>query len=111
MVKGYQNNRVYTLWVTDYTRNPQAATVSYNWCPRVLANMLIPFELWDAASSMGPALNAGQYYYIENARMKISPSGYVEGKVVQTKITQLSAHDAGKNNHLKALLESVPPSN
>jgi hypothetical protein len=97
---------VYTLYVTDYTRNEQAMALQSNWCHPSLSEFVLQFEMWDAAAHIAESMRPGQYYSINNARMKINPSGYLEGKVAENKIVQLSEDDTG-NMHLQALLAYV----
>jgi hypothetical protein len=98
---------VYTLFVTDYTRNEQVPLVQGNWCPSSLSEYILQLEMWDAAAEAAANMRPGHYYLIKNARMKINPAGYLEGKVAQSKITELDEADAETNVHLKSLLECV----
>jgi hypothetical protein len=97
--------RVYTLFVTDYTRNEQTPLVQGNWCSSFLAEYVLQLEMWDAAAEEAQNMRPGHYYLIKNARMRISTAGYLEGKVAQAKITELEEADAERNIHLKSLLE------
>lgn len=96
---------VYTLFVTDYTRNEQMPAVQGSWCPSFLSEYVLQLEMWDAAAEAARNMRPGQYYLIKNARMKISTLGYLEGKVAQGKITELEEADAETSIHLKSLLE------
>lgn len=96
---------VYTLFVTDYTRNGQIPLVRDNWCSPLLAEYVLRLEMWDAAAEAAQSMRPGRYYLIKNARMKINTAGYLEGKVAQAKITPLKETDAETNIHLKSLLE------
>ena len=96
---------MYTLFVTDYTRNEQIPIVQGNWCSSSLAEYVLQLEMWDAAAEAAQNMRPGQYYHIKNARMRINTAGYLEGKVAQAKITELKAADAETNIHLKSMLE------
>ncbi|KAF9475059.1 hypothetical protein BDN70DRAFT_996679 [Pholiota conissans] len=97
-------NNVYTIYVTDYTRNEQAIVIQTNWCHPSLSEFVVQFEMWDEAAEIAKDMHPGQYYLISNARMRINTSGYLEGKVVENKMTKLSEDDLW-NVPLKALLE------
>ena len=75
--------------------------------PASLSDYVLHFEMWEAAARIARDMKAGQYYHIVNARMRISPNGSLEAKVVQDKITLLQESDADRNSHLKGLLEYV----
>jgi hypothetical protein len=98
-------NTVYTLFVTDYTRNEQIPVFQASWCSSFLSEYLLKLEMWDAAAEAAQNMRPGQYYLIKNARMRISTGGFLEGKVAQAKITKLKEVDAETNIHLKSLLE------
>ncbi|KAF8969864.1 hypothetical protein BDZ97DRAFT_1793052 [Flammula alnicola] len=107
VLNGFRNNNsnmVYTLYVTDYTRNDQMTAVQANWCPASLSELVLQLEMWDTAAEIAQNMRPGQFYFIKNARMKHNSSGYLEGKVAQDKIARL-AEDDTTNVHLKALLE------
>ncbi|CAA7271520.1 unnamed protein product [Cyclocybe aegerita] len=100
-----QSALTYTLYVTDYTRNEEMRGVQSNWCPSSLSDYVLQLEMWDAAAVRAQKMRPGQYYYIENARMRINTAGYPEGKVAQDKIYLLEEEDSVKNSNLRALLE------
>jgi hypothetical protein len=99
------NNEVYSLYVTDYTRNDLITPVQADWCPPELNDHVLKMEMWDAASKIGTTMEPGTYYAMSNARMRFSRGGYLEAKMVLPKITRLSEEDAGRIPHLKELLE------
>ncbi|KAJ3513748.1 hypothetical protein NLJ89_g2773 [Agrocybe chaxingu] len=109
VLKGYPTNThsalTYTLYVTDYTRNAEMRGVQSNWCPSSLSDYVLQLEMWDAAAVRAQKMRPGQYYYIENARMRTNTAGYPEGKVAQDKIHLLEEDDSANNAHLRALLE------
>lgn len=72
-------NGVYSLYVTDYTRNPLTFRVEASWCPPQLADKILKVELWNAAAEKGPEMNAGEFYNINNIRVKFSAGGSLEG--------------------------------
>ena len=83
------------------------AGVQSNWCPTSLSEFVLQMEMWDDAAEIARTMREGQYYLIKNARMRANPNGYLEGKVVESKIIQLEEADAEMNIHLQSLLESV----
>ncbi|PPQ86888.1 hypothetical protein CVT25_012607 [Psilocybe cyanescens] len=94
----------HSLFVTDYTPSPGSGSSSKSW-PASLNEYVMQFELWDEAARVAEVImKPGEYYKINNARMKINNSGYMEGKVKEGKITQLEEDDAESDTHLKALL-------
>lgn len=52
--------------------------VEADWCPLQLADRVLKIELFNAAAEKGPQMNAGEFYNIKNARMKVSAGGYLE---------------------------------
>ncbi|TFK42385.1 hypothetical protein BDQ12DRAFT_676116 [Crucibulum laeve] len=105
VLHGWQNdNGVYTLYVTDYTKNAEISSTHSGWCLPALSDYVLKMEMWDDASKMGLNMRTGEYYHINNARMVRSKGGYMEAKVTQTKIRQLQDDDTD-DMHLTALLE------
>lgn len=96
------DNNVYSVYVTDYTRHPAATPVQSAWCPKKLSDYVLKIEMWDAAAAKARTMATGEYYYIKNARMRLSRGGHVEGKVVEDKIFQL---ENKQDSFLGALLE------
>ena len=94
---------VYSLFVTDYTANSALYPVQADWAPSDLTDSILKIEMWDNAASMGPTMVQGHYYSMKNVRAKVNPAGYLEAKIVETKISHMGE---GENDmHLKALLE------
>ena len=60
---------------------------------------------------MGPSMRPGDFYQIDNVRMKPNHHNLLEGKVQQNKIYRLEPQAASEHPHLKALLEFVSCSN
>lgn len=83
------------------------AGVQSNWCPTSLSEFVLQMEMWDDAAEIARRMKEGEYYLIKNARMRANPSGYLEGKVAQSKIFQLEETDVETNIHLRSLLEYV----
>ena len=103
---------MYSVYVTDYTQNERTAPVEYKWCPPALSNCVLLIEMWDDAYQMGPSMRPGEFYQIENVRMKANnKTSYLEAKIKQKKIYRLEPRAAPVNLHLEALLESVSSSN
>ena len=93
--------------MTDYTHNHQVAGVQSSWCPTSLSDLVLQMEMWDEAAEVARTMREGEYYLIKNARMRANFNGYLEGKVVESKIVQLEETDVETNVHLRSLLESV----
>lgn len=106
---GFQNdNRTYSLYVTDYTQNDGLAVCASDWClPGLQDRRVLQIEMWDAAQAIGPTMEVGEFYSMKNARMRISGGGYLEAKICEDKIQHLSPDAAEYNVHLKNLTESV----
>lgn len=84
MLYGHENtNGVYSLYVTDYTQNPDMVPVERDWCPPLLADRVLKLELFHEAAPKGPELKAGEFYSIGNCRMKRSAGGYLEATFSQ----------------------------
>jgi hypothetical protein len=75
--------------VTDYTKNIQIKPCQAKWCPPGLNDYVVRFDLWDAAASFSQSLVSGTYWSVRNARFKHNHDGYVEGKIVEKKISKL----------------------
>lgn len=104
VLNGFENeNEVYTLYVTDYTKNAQAAICQAPWCPIGLNDRVLLFNLWGAAAALGKTFKPNTFWSVRNARMVCSTNGFVEGKLVETKFSQLDCDD--DYPHLQALLE------
>ncbi|KAH9901443.1 hypothetical protein C8Q73DRAFT_677845 [Cubamyces lactineus] len=91
ILHGLRNeNGVYTVFVTDYTRNPNVSPTQGEWCPVRIAPYVLRIEMWDSSAEVGPTMQMGEYYSIRNLRTKISSGGYLEGKMQEgDKITKL----------------------
>ena len=90
MLQGFKNdNGVYSLYVTDFTKN-KGLLITDKWPGR--KDMVLKIEMWDAAASRGPSLKNRGYYLLENCRM-LDQEGYLQGKIVEPKIRELSKED------------------
>ncbi|KAF7980156.1 hypothetical protein HWV62_39613 [Athelia sp. TMB] len=107
ILKGYLNdNGVYSVYVTDYTRNPATAPVQAEWCPPELGDCILKVEMWDAASALAQTMETGEYWFLRNCRIKASTGGYLEGTMqLAEKVAKLDESDAEFNTHLAALLQ------
>ncbi|KAL4258967.1 Protection of telomeres protein 1 [Pleurotus pulmonarius] len=94
---------VYSLFVTDYTANSALYPVQADWAPSDLTDSILKIEMWDDAASMGPTMVQGQYYSMKNVRAKVNTAGYLEAKIVETKMSHMGEGET--DMHLKALLE------
>ncbi|KAF9014016.1 hypothetical protein BDQ17DRAFT_435738 [Cyathus striatus] len=99
------NPNVYSLYVTDYTRNAQTRPCTSQWCSVSLQDYVLQIEMWDAAANIGETMRAGEFYHIQNVRLQVRKSGYLEGKLNENKIRLLSEHETASNHHLQALLD------
>jgi len=96
--------------VTDYTSKPGTyAEHSSEWCPVYLADRVLRIEMWrDKAVTLAQQMNPGEYWSLDNVRMKISNAGYNEGSFSEAaKARKLSTADLDTNPHLQALLQCV----
>ncbi|KAI0807789.1 hypothetical protein C8Q74DRAFT_1322450 [Fomes fomentarius] len=110
VVHGFQNDNsihnIYTLFVTDYTCHPSASPTQGSWCPPQLAEIVMPVELWEGATAVGPKMQPGEFYSIRNIKLRLSGGGYMEGKMVEgEKITKLDEDELENQPHLVALLK------
>jgi hypothetical protein len=110
VLAGFPNlqDNIYSLYVTDYTCNKDLHPVQAKWCPASMATLVLKIEMWDSAATLGRSMEKGSFYHIRNARMKRSHSDWLEGKVVEQKITKLEERDSETNLYLKNLLECAP---
>ncbi|KAK2466765.1 hypothetical protein APHAL10511_001023 [Amanita phalloides] len=98
------NNEVFSLYVTDYTRHDLMTPLQADWCPLELNDRVLKIEMWDGAAKHGPQMEPGAYYAMANARMRLSRGGYLEAKMVLPRIVRLKEEDVDRNIHLKDLL-------
>ena len=54
--------------------------------------MVLKIGMWDAAASRGPSMKINGYYLLENCRM-LNQENYLQGKLVEPKIRELSKQD------------------
>ena len=109
VLHGHQNtnnHNVYSLYVTDYTKNDRLAPMTANWCSPSLSGYVLRMEMWDEAKERAQHMKAGEYYEFVNARMKESAGGHWEGRFVQgRKLRKLDEDELEGEPHLTALLE------
>ncbi|KAJ7723962.1 hypothetical protein DFH07DRAFT_759311, partial [Mycena maculata] len=106
VLHGYQSERFYILYVTDYTIVTGGRPCQWDWCPSSLADSMLPIVMWDEAGKVGPTMMAGEFYSLKNARaMTDREEGYFQAKLVEPKIRKLELSDAESDPYLKALLE------
>lgn len=105
MLHGYKNdNGVYSLYVTDYTRNECITPVQAPWCHPKLQDNVLKVEMWEEAAELGAKMTAGDYFSMGNVRMKVSSGGYVEGTISDRKIRRLDVDELEHEPHLADLL-------
>jgi hypothetical protein len=80
---------------------------SSDWCPATLADRVLRIEMWrDQAVALAQQMTPGEYWFLDNVRMKVSSSGHIEGSLSEaTKARKLSIADVDTNQHLRALLQ------
>jgi hypothetical protein len=63
--------------------------------------------MWrNKAVALGQQMNSGEYWSLDNVRMKVSSGGYIEGSFSEAdKARKLSIADVDTNPHLRALLQ------
>ncbi|CDO73630.1 hypothetical protein BN946_scf185014.g100 [Trametes cinnabarina] len=107
VLHGFRNdNGVHTVFVTDYTRNPNVSPTQGEWCPSHLAPFVLRIEMWDSSAEVGQTMQPGEYYSIRNLRTKISGGGYLEGKMQEgEKIARLDEDQLENQPHLAELLK------
>ena len=96
--------------MTDYTSKPGTFTEhSSEWCPVSLADRVLRIEMWrDKAVALAQQMKPGDYWSLENVRMKVSNGGNIEGSFSEAdKARKLSTADLDINPHLQALLQCV----
>lgn len=102
------NNHVYSVYVTDYTRNEFLMPMSAAWCPPTLAPYVMRLEMWGAAAEAAREMQPHEFYAIDNVKMRVSAGGYWEGKFVESrKMRKLDVDELEGEPHLTELLEYV----
>lgn len=94
--------------MTDYTSKSGTFTEhSSEWCPASLADRVLRIEMWrDKAVALGQQMNSGEYWSLDNVRMKVSNAGYIEGSFSEAaKARKLSIADVDASPHLRALFQ------
>ncbi|TFK30207.1 hypothetical protein FA15DRAFT_203282 [Coprinopsis marcescibilis] len=106
IVRGYRNQGdVYSLYVTDYTKNDAIMPAQSAQYSRQMSERVLKIEMWDGAGKWGPEMKEGTFYRLNNVRMMTSNGGYLEGKLVEPKIVLLDPETTHDDPHLNALLE------
>ena len=100
---------IYSIYVTDYTSKSGTFVQHSEWCPVSLADRVLRIEMWRGeAVALGQQMNPGEYWLLDNVRMKLSNGGYIEGSFSEAvKARKLSVADIDTNHHLQALLQCV----
>ena len=82
---------------------------SSEWCPASLADRVLRIEMWrDKAVALALQMKPGEYWSLDNVRMKVSSGGYIEGSFSEAaKSRKLSIADVDTNHHLQALPQCV----
>ena len=91
VLNGFKNdNGVYSLYVTDFTKN-QALGHNDKW-PKGRSGTVLKIEMWDSAAARGPNLKNRGYYRLENCRM-LHQDHYLQAKLVEPKIREFSKEE------------------
>lgn len=99
---------MYSLYVTDYTRNESIHPITATWCSPALSELVFKIELWNEAAVRGPEMKAHEYYEIKNCRIKMSAGGYWEGSFSEVKkLRKLDDEELDEEPHLVELLRWV----
>jgi hypothetical protein len=74
-----------------------------------LADRVLRIEMWrDKAVALALLMTPGEYWSLDNVRMKVNTSGYIEGSFSEAdKARKLSTADVDTSPHLQALLQYV----
>ncbi|KAH9020446.1 hypothetical protein EDB85DRAFT_2095013 [Lactarius pseudohatsudake] len=99
---------IHSIYVTDYTsKSGTFAEHSSEWCPVSLADRVLRIEMWRGeAVALAQQMKPGDYWSLDNVRMKVSNGGYIEGSFSEAaKARKLSVTDVDTNHHLQALLQ------
>jgi hypothetical protein len=95
-----------TVYVTDYT-STLGATAVHNWCPEDLHDKLLRVEMSDTSRQTAAKMQTGEYWQLNNVRVKQSAGG-VEARIREgNKQSKLEPDDRIKHLPLGALLECV----
>lgn len=110
VLSGHHNdNGVYSLYVTDYTRNELIPPVNASWCAPALSDLVFKIEMWMEAAIKGPEMKPAEYYEIKNVRIKESAGGYWEGSFSEVKkLRKLDEEELEEEPTLIELLKYVP---
>jgi hypothetical protein len=101
---------IYSIYVTDYTSKTGTFTEhSSEWCPASLADRVLRIEMWRGkAVALAQRMKPGEYWSLDNVRMKFSSNGHIEGSFSEAdKARKLSVADVDTCHHLQALLQCV----
>ncbi|KAF7322369.1 Peptidase A1 domain-containing protein [Mycena chlorophos] len=74
------DNKSYSLYITDYTRLPKAPDCSRrSWCPAGLGQYFLQLELLQKANDLGGDLDLNRIYVVPNVSMKHNRYNQLEG--------------------------------
>jgi hypothetical protein len=96
----------HTLYVTDYTANPNTNPPQASWCSPEMSSYVFKMDMWDGAGILAKTMQPGEFWYLPNARVMTDSYRYLHGKLVEThKSKKLDEVANGENLHFRALLE------
>ncbi|KIK44550.1 hypothetical protein CY34DRAFT_802531 [Suillus luteus UH-Slu-Lm8-n1] len=103
----YENtDRPHTVYVTDYTINPDANPPQARWCSPELSPYVFKMEMWDSAKLLAKSMQPGEFWCLPNTRVRTDTYHHLHGKLVVTqKSKKLDEVANGENLHFRALLE------
>ena len=97
------------MFVTDYTHKPGVREVEMQWCPPNLNDKVLQIGMWENAERLGSEMKPGEFWTLNNMRLKTTPDGCFEGTF--SEVHQAHRLTEGKdgltNPHFAALLQFV----
>ncbi|KAG1743381.1 hypothetical protein EDB19DRAFT_1964058 [Suillus lakei] len=96
----------HTVYMTDYTVNPQTNAPQANWCSPELSTYVFKVEMWGHAGLLAKTMQPGEFWFLPNARVMMDSYLRLYGKLVEKhKSKKLDEVENGENLHFRALLE------
>ena len=96
-------NGIVCIFVTDYSLHPHVG----DFFSAELADRVLKIEMNDEAADLGVDMNAGDYWFLNNTRVKVSSqSGLMEGRLREKGgVRKLDPNDLLNEAHFQALLQ------
>ncbi|KAI0782207.1 hypothetical protein C8Q75DRAFT_811788 [Abortiporus biennis] len=94
ILKVFKWDEFYFVYVTDYTHNENLPVEQGDWCEETLRDKVLRIEFRDGAIEVAKNMKVGEFYKINNARIRVSNGGGWEGKFVEgKKITKMNPNE------------------